>query len=119
MEIIGGQPRRRWSLEQKLAIVEATFQQGASVYGVARQAGAKAGMVFSWRKQFRAQLGFPEKPKATGFTQVMLAAPEEPRVERPPGFVEVEFPCGVRWKVFGAVGPDLAAAIFCALANKR
>ena len=119
MEIIGGQPRQRWSLEQKLAIVGATFQPGASVHGVARQAGANAGMVFSWRKQFRAQLGFPEKPKAPGFAQVMLAPPEERRVEHSPGVIEVEFPCGVRLKVFGAVGPDLAAAIFGALANKR
>lgn len=119
MEIIGGRPRQRWSLEQKLAIVGATFQPGASVHGVARQAGANAGMVFSWRKQFRAQLGFPEKPKATGFAQVMLAPPEERRVEHSPGVIEVEFPCGVRLKVFGAVGPDLAAAIFGALANKR
>lgn len=119
MEIIGGQPRQRWSLEQKLAIVEATFQPGASVHGVARQAGANAGMVFSWRKQFRAQLGFPEKPKATGFAQVMLAPPEDRRVEHSPGVIEVEFPSGVRLKVFGSVEPDLAAAIFGALANKR
>jgi hypothetical protein len=76
-------------------------------------------MVFSWRKQFRAQLGFPEKPKDTGFAQVMLAPPEERRVEHSPGVIEVEFSCGVRLKVFGAVGPDLAAAIFGALANKR
>ncbi len=119
MEIIGGEPRRRWSLEQKLAIVEATFQPGASVHGVARQAGANTGMVFSWRKQFRTQLGFPEEPKAAGFAQVMLAPPEAQRVEHSPGVVEVEFASGVRLKVFGAVEPDLAAAILGALTNKR
>jgi len=76
-------------------------------------------MVFSWRKQFRAQLGFAEKPKTAGFAQVMLAPPEERRVEHSPGVIEVEFPSGVRLKAFGAVEPDLAAAFLAALVNKR
>ncbi len=95
MEIIGGEPRRRWSLEQKLATVEATFQPGASVNGVARQLGVNAGMLFSWRKEFRDQLGFPEPPKTKGFAPVMLSAPEG-RVDQPLGVIEVEFPGGVR-----------------------
>ena len=80
---IGGEPRRRWSLEQKLALVEATFQPGASVNGVARRLGVNPGMLFSWRKEFRAQLGFPETPKAKGFAPVMLAPPEA-SIDQPP-----------------------------------
>jgi transposase len=118
VEIIGREPRRRWSLEQKLAIVEATFQPGASVRGVARQAGVNAGMVFSWRKEFRAQLGFPEKSKTPGFAPVMLVAPEQEQVDHAPGVIEVEFSSGVRLKAFGAVAPDLAAAILGALAKR-
>ncbi len=117
MEIIGGEPRRRWSLEQKLATVEATFQPGASVNGVARQLGVNPGMLFSWRKAFRAQLGFPETPKTEGFTPVMLAAPE-PSIDPPAGVIEVEFPSGVALRVVGAVRPDLAVAVLGALAKR-
>ena len=44
MQIITGQPRRRWSGEQKLAAVAATFEPAATVAGVARQNGANTGM---------------------------------------------------------------------------
>jgi transposase len=118
VEIIGGAPRRRWTLEQKLAIVEATFQPGASVNGVARQAGANPGMVFSWRKQFRDQLGFPEQPKTAGFAQVMLAPPEEERDDPAPGVVEVDFPGGARARIFGPVEPGLAIAVISALTKR-
>ena len=117
MEIIGGEPRRRWSLEQKLATVEATFQPGASVKGVARQLGINSGMLFCWRKQLRSQLGFPVTPKAKGFAPVMLAAPEA-SVDQPPGVIEIELPIGVRLRVVGAVRPDLAAAVLGALAKR-
>ena len=118
MEIIGGEPRRRWSLEQKLATVEATLQPGASVNGVARQLGVNSGMLFSWRKEFRAQLGFPETPKAKGFSPVMLAAPQAGPLDPTPGVIEVELPSGVRLRVVGAVRPDLAAAVLSALAKR-
>jgi len=117
VEIIGGEPRRRWSLEQKLAIVEATFQPGASVNGVARQAGAGPGMVFGWRKLYRAQLGFPETPAAKGFAPVRLAAPEA-RVAPPAGVIEVEFADGVRLRLVGPVAPELAAAVTKAIAKR-
>lgn len=116
MEIIAGEPRKRRTLEQKLAIVEATFQPGATVNGVARQFGANPSMVFTWRKQFRAQLGFPEAP-AAAFAPVMLAAPEA-RAGPSPGVIEVEFIDGVRLRVVGAVAPDLAAAVAKVLAKR-
>ena len=118
MEIIGGEPRRRWSLEQKLAIVAATFQPGASVNGVARQAGANPGMVFSWRKELRDQLGFPEQPKMPGFAPVMLAAPEQERVDPASAIIEVDFPGGARARIFGPVEPGLAIAVIGALTRR-
>jgi transposase len=117
VEIITGEPRRQRTLEQKLAIVEATFHPGATVNGVARQVGANPSMVFSWRKQYRAQLGFPETPAAKGFAPVMLAAPEA-GAGPPPGVIEVEFADGARLRVIGAVAPDLAAAVAKVLAKR-
>jgi transposase len=117
VEIIGGEPRRRWSLEQKLAIVEATFQPGASVNGMARQAGAGPGMVFGWRKLYRAELGFPETPAAKGFAPVRLTAPEA-SVGLLAGVIEVEFADGVRLRLVGPVAPELAAAVTKVIARR-
>jgi transposase-like protein len=119
VEIITGEARRRWSQEEKLAAVAATFQPETTVASVARRIGANTGMLFSWRKQFRAELGFPEKPKTAGFAQVMLTAPDERCADHSRGVIEVAFPSGVRLKACGDVAPALAAAILSALASQR
>ena len=122
MEIITGEPRRRWSREQKLAAVAATFEPDATVAGVARQIGANTGMVFSWRKQFRAELGFPELAREVGFAPVMLTGPPSSHPEQQPastlGMIEIAFADGVRLKLTGAVEPGLASAVTKALTKR-
>lgn len=121
MEIITGEPRRRWSREEKLAAVAATFQPDATVTGVARRIGVNTGMLFSWRKQFRAELGFPEPAPEIGFAPVMLTGPsasENPPAPMVPSIVEIAFADGVRLKLTGAVDPGLAAAVTKALARR-
>ena len=122
MEIITGEPRRRWSREQKLAAVAATFEPDATVAGVARQIGANTGMVFSWRKQFRAELGFPELAREVGFAPVMLTGPSSSHPEQQPastlGMIEIAFTDGVRLKLTGAVEPGLASAVTKALTRR-
>ncbi len=44
------QRRRRWTPEQKLAIVEETYQPGQSVSLVARRHGIAANQLFTWRR---------------------------------------------------------------------
>jgi transposase len=46
------QRRRRWTPEQKLAIVKQTNEPGSSVSMVARQFGISAGQLFQWRKAY-------------------------------------------------------------------
>lgn len=45
--------RRRFSVEQKLAIVRETFEPGRSVSTVARQHDVHANQVFKWRKLYQ------------------------------------------------------------------
>jgi len=45
--------RRRRTPQEKLAIVQETFEAGKSVSLVARQYGVNANQVFAWRKQFQ------------------------------------------------------------------
>lgn len=53
------QTRRRWPLEQKRRIVEATFAAGVSIAQVAREHGVNANQLHSWRRLYQA--AFPGK----------------------------------------------------------
>ena len=47
------QRRRRWSVQEKLEIIEETEQPGMSVSYVARQHGISPSLLFKWRKLYR------------------------------------------------------------------
>ena len=48
--ITGTARRRRWTGEQKLRIIEETYEPGESVSAVARRHGVAANLVFRWRR---------------------------------------------------------------------
>ena len=48
--ITGSMRRRRWSTEQKLRIIEESYQSGTTVSEVARRHGVAANLLFRWRK---------------------------------------------------------------------
>lgn len=48
--ITGRERRRRYSAEQKLALVEQTMQPGMTVSAVARQHGVSPSLLFGWRR---------------------------------------------------------------------
>ena len=48
--------RRRWSVEDKVRLLEATMQPGASVAAVADRHGVSRSLLFYWRKQAKAGL---------------------------------------------------------------
>ena len=65
--ISGVERRRRWSFEQKQAIVAAAFGPGASVTEVARAADLGTGQIYRWRRQ----LAGPTS--AQGFASVVVS----------------------------------------------
>ena len=66
VEVLAGpERRRRWSIEQKQAIVAAAFEPGAVVRDVARQADVTSSLIYRWRRDLRAA--------ANGFAQVLVA----------------------------------------------
>src|SRR5262249_27932238 len=62
----GPERRRRWTEEQKRAIVAQTLEPGAVVAEVARRAEVGTGQIYRWRRQMRARSG--------GVAQVLIAA---------------------------------------------
>ncbi|MDH4554659.1 IS3 family transposase [Pseudomonas sp. BN417] len=53
MEVLGQERRRRWSVEEKLAMVRESLEPGQSVSVVARRNGINANQLFHWRKLYQ------------------------------------------------------------------
>lgn len=121
MEVILGQARRRWSEDEKRALVGETLVDGQTVNGVARRHNISRSMLFGWRKQFRKTLGFTAAaPTPIGLTPVAIAGPEpsEPAGPLTVPRIELEFGRGIRLRISGAVDPDLAAAVMKAMPRR-
>jgi transposase len=76
VEIFRGQPRRRWSEEDKRRLVAETLVPGETVRAVARRHGVNTSQLFTWRKRWRAQSEVPAigAPPPT-FAAVEIARP--------------------------------------------
>ena len=72
LDVSPDRPRRRWSVEAKMALIDETLKPGANVSAIARQAGIAPAQLFGWRR----------KAQETGIVRC-----DEP--EQPIGFVEV------------------------------
>ena len=116
VEVIAGpERRRRWSDEQKRAIVAASLAPGAVVSEVARRADICPGQIYRWRQELRAA--------ASGFAQVLITPPEmtapaaDGAVCSEPA-IEIELAGKVRVRIPSLVPAELAAAVVGALARR-
>jgi transposase len=78
-------PRRRWSVEAKMALIEETLKPGANVSAIARQAGISPAQLFGWRRKAletgvvrrdepEASLGFVEvTPTSSAMIEIVVA----------------------------------------------
>ena len=109
--LAGPERRRRWSSEQKQAIVAAAFAPGAVVRDVARQADVTPSLIYRWRRDLRAA--------ANGFARVVMARSSDGMAAAPlmPA-IEIEFAGNVRARIAAAISPALAAAVVAALAGR-
>jgi transposase len=114
--ITGRERRRRWSEEEKRAIVAASLVPGAMVSDVARRADVVPGQIYRWRKELRVVAG--------GFAPVLVAPPDagsataggDVACDEPA--IEVEFAGKVRVRIPSSVPAELAAAIVKALSRR-
>jgi transposase len=118
VEVISGvERRRRWSEEQKRAIVAESFAPGVVVSEVARRADVSPGQIYRWRQEVQAAVG--------GFAPLLITAPDSPIAtgEGSPRFcsepvIEVEFAGKIVVRIPGSVPATLAAAVVKALARR-
>jgi transposase len=111
VEVLAGpERRRRWSSEQKQAIVAAAFAPGAVVRDVARQADVTPSLIYRWRRDLRAA--------ANGFARVLMAPSGDGIAVPPMPAIEIELAGNARVRISAAVSPALAAAVIEALARR-
>ena len=85
LEVAPERPRRRWSAQAKMALIEETLKPGANVSAIARQAGIAPAQLFGWRrkamqagivqgKPHEQRLGFVEvTPTSSAMIEIVVA----------------------------------------------
>lgn len=88
--------RRRWSDEEKLAILKETTVPGAIISLVARRHGIGTGQLYTWRRQLL-------QGAMAGFVPVELASPSPPSKAGEVGRIEIRAGGGLTVSVGGVV----------------
>jgi transposase len=108
--ITGVERRRRWSDEQKRAIVAAAFAPGAVVSEVARRVDVCANQIYRWRRDLAAA--------AEGFAEVVVVPGSAGAAEAAVPVLEVDLAGCARVRMPTSTPPELAAAVVAALARR-
>jgi transposase len=113
--ITGRERRRRWTEDQKRAIVAESFAPGAMVSDIARRADISSGQIYRWRQELRAT-------PVSGFAPVLIAT-ESPATNtedccQAASAIELEFTGKARVRIPVSVPPELAAAVVKALSRR-
>lgn len=120
--ITGAGPRRRFSVEEKLQLIEETQQPGMSVSLVARRHGISRDLLFRWRRDWRrGLLSAPGLvPVQVGGAAAMRAPANtsERRTAVEHGVIEIGLPSGWCVRVTGAVEADALRRVLAVVAGR-
>ncbi len=105
----GVERRRRWSDDQKRAIVASAFAPGAVVSEVARRTDVSSGLIYRWRQEFRSSV--------SGFVPVVVspALSTPAPAPAPEAMIEIMVGSNSQVRLPSTVSPELASAIVTAL----
>ena len=107
--ITGLERRRRWSDDEKLAVLAAAFAPGASVSEVSRRTDISTSLIYRWRKDFAG-------PAPVGFVPAVLTDERASiRAAAASPLIAVELAGGVRVTIHPGAGASLVAAALRAL----
>ena len=107
--VVGPERRRRFTEDQKLAILAAAFAPDASVADVARQADVCTSVIYRWRQLYMT------RTRPGGFAPaVVVDTPSRGSVGAEPAMV-VEFSDGARVSIAASAPAGLVTAVFRAL----
>jgi transposase len=106
--------RRRWSAEEKQAIVAESLEPNVSIAGIARKHGIGTGQLYGWRHQFLVH----RPDKTTSFARVELG--REPcclggPIAPPSGLIEIVLPNGAIMRVDAQVDEQALRRVLAVL----
>ena len=107
--ITGAERRRRWSAEQKRAIVAESLAPGAVVTEIARRVEIGPGQIYRWRRE----LGVGH-----GFAQVLNAPVGDDAGCPAVPAIEIEFAGKARLRIPASIPAGLAVAVVKALSGR-
>jgi transposase len=121
----GPERRRRWTIAEKLRIVEESLAPAASVVDVARRNDVHPNLLTVWRRQTRTGvLAYESRSPSRQddelrFTAVSVAPDQQPLVAPSGacGAIEIEFAAGARMRITGVVDEATLKAAVAALTN--
>jgi len=88
LEVVNTGRRRRWSEDEKLRIVEESFQCHRQVSATARRHDISPSLLFSWRKTF--QEDCRRRDEVIGFAPAMIVPDEEASLDEAAGSGRME-----------------------------
>ena len=88
LEVVNTGRRRRWSEDEKLRIVEESFQGHRQVSATARRHDISPSLLFSWRKAF--QEDCRRRDEVIGFAPAMIVPDEEASLDEAAGSGRME-----------------------------
>lgn len=114
--------RRRWAVADKLRLVAATREPGATVAAVAREHGVSEGLLYTWRSR----LGRGPAADA-GFVPITVHDEPRPRPMAgvdgaevlPAGTIEIALPNGCRLRVHERIAPSVLRKVIGVLGRLR
>jgi transposase len=112
--ITRGERRRRWSVEEKQAIVAESLGPNVSIMGVARKHGIGTGQLYGWRHQFLTS----GPGQAVSFARVELTSELHRlagRVRPPSGLIEIALPGGATVRVDAQVDEQALRRVLAVL----
>ncbi len=75
VDVLEPEKRRRRTTQEKIAIVQQSFEPGMTVSLVARQHGVAASQLFLWRKQYQEEVLLQWLPESRSFLPLNLLPP--------------------------------------------
>ena len=109
--------RRRWTSEQKLALVAESLRPGASPTQVARRYGISTGLLYTWRHLARSGelTTVPMVPATAQFVPVEMVSEAPPEMNDAAGIMVIELPGERRVRVDRHVDADALRRVLQAL----
>lgn len=119
MEILGHERRRRWRVEEKLAIVSSVGVDGATVTEVSLRHDVSRQQIYMWRSELKRKGLLPSSPEPlflpVDMTDAPLGSEANSSVDASSSMVELQLRCGRRLcfgsQVEGAVLTRLIRAV--------